>query len=90
MKEKKIICDNCNEDLEEGYVIQDLVGGLSVMKHHNHGKKIVLCEDCYDEFKSDLINNECWRELDDLDNSSKLCWSYKELKKEINKKLSAS
>ena len=72
----KLICDNCSEDLKEVmenddeiYIINDGVGGCSVMEHNNCKKHIVICEECYEEFRDKLIDEGCWIDLDNLDNT---------------------
>ena len=89
----KMICDGCKESLKEKmeigdsiYVISDSVGGLSVMDHNNCPNDIVFCEGCEEGNREQLKDNECWFDLELLDNgnSSKDFYEdYGELKKYI-------
>lgn len=72
----KMICDSCKDKLKEiiddddsVYVISDSVDGLGVMDHHNAPNDVVFCEACYEEFREQLKSDECWMDLELLDDT---------------------
>lgn len=68
----KFICDNCEEDLkyqmdEEDmsiYILDDNIGGLSVMDHNNCPRHIVICEECEEQIRDQLKDEEDWTSLE--------------------------
>ena len=92
----QMICDSCTDDLKQViedednvYVIDDRVGGLSVMKHNNALNHIVLCEECEEQHRQQLIDNGCWSDLDMQDNTPNITKdffkNYDDLKRYIEK-----
>ena len=85
----KFICDNCEDKLKEkmdeddAYIIENNVGGMSLMKHNNIKEKIILCETCFEEFKENLKEEEDWRELQCLDEGYTDYYDFEKLKLEI-------
>lgn len=71
----EFICDNCGEELkakmeEEDcsiYVIPNNINGFSVMTHHNCPNHIVLCEECQEEAREELKEEEDWGSLEQWD-----------------------
>ncbi len=58
------------------YILNDNIGGLSVMEHNNCKSHIVVCEECEEVLRQQLIDNECWMDLDRMDNTPNMRQDY--------------
>ena len=78
----KYKCDNCKKEFDEGdgiNVVNNNVGGLSLMENTLSKKWIILCDDCFHQFKDELKDNECWMDLEMMDTDIKYFWNIGEL-----------
>lgn len=79
----KYKCDNCKKEFVEGHeivVINENVGGLSLVENRLSEKWVILCNDCFQEMKAQLVDEECWMDLEIMDNDIKYFWHIAELK----------
>lgn len=71
----KYICDNCREKLKHQMDVEDMtifmlpnrINGFGVMEHNNCKSHIFLCEECCDEAREEMKENEDWNSLQDWD-----------------------
>lgn len=91
----KFICDNCEEKLKDKieedntiYIIDNRAAHCGLMNHNNCPNYVVLCEECNDDWRDQLKDNEDWTslmELDDMDYVKDFYNDFPKIKIEIEK-----
>ena len=87
----KYKCDNCKEVFEDGEsinIVNDNVGGLGLMEDTLVKGWVILCGDCFQELKAEMVQNEDWMDLDMMNTDIKYFWRIKELDEFVKKEKS--
>lgn len=72
-------CKRIFEDGQEIVVINENVGGLSLIEDRLSKKWVILCNNCFQDIKSQLVDEECWRDLQMMETDIKYFWKIGEL-----------
>jgi hypothetical protein len=68
----KFICDSCKEKLKKQmkeedmtiFILDDNIGGFSLLEHNNCPNKVVICGECEEEAREQLKDSEDWTSLE--------------------------